>query len=153
MIFLLDRLRLETLTFPPDLPNACARAFEEELQRPWSRIWCIEEEGTLVAFLSVWFVADEVHVIDVATAVSHRRRGLARALLFVMFDETKKQHSRLAVLEVRRSNVSAIALYRAFGFYAAHLRPAYYADGEDGVEMHCVFDVGSGAVVVRGDEV
>ena len=39
------------------------------------------------------------------------------------------------LLEVRRSNAAAIALYRALGFFAMGVRARYYPDDEDAVEM------------------
>jgi ribosomal-protein-alanine N-acetyltransferase len=39
------------------------------------------------------------------------------------------------MLEVRRSNAPAIALYRALGFLHDTVRRGYYQDGEDAVLM------------------
>ena len=53
---------------------------------------------------------------------------------------------RHVLLEVRRSNAPAIALYRALGFFAMGVRARYYPDDEDAVEMVLAFDSGD-----RGD--
>jgi ribosomal protein S18 acetylase RimI-like enzyme len=43
-------------------------------------------------------------------------------------------------LEVRRSNVAAIALYLEAGFAAVGIRERYYANDEDAVEMALTLD-------------
>jgi len=57
------------------------------------------------------------------------------------------------LLEVRRSNTPAIRLYRACGFFAMGLRPRYYPDDEDAIEMVVLFDVETRLIVQRKDEV
>jgi ribosomal-protein-alanine N-acetyltransferase len=57
------------------------------------------------------------------------------------------------LLEVRRSNGAAIALYRRVGFFAMGVRARYYPDDEDAVEMVLMLDPETGAVVAHGDEV
>jgi ribosomal protein S18 acetylase RimI-like enzyme len=61
--------------------------------------------------------------------------------------------ARHLLLEVRRSNGPAIALYRALGFFAMGVRARYYPDDEDAVEMVLAFDAVTGEVVPRSDEV
>ncbi|MFO0671703.1 MAG: GNAT family N-acetyltransferase [Polyangiaceae bacterium] len=85
-------------------------------------------------------MADEVHVLDVATARSAQRRGIARALMTELVTLTKAQPVRHVLLEVRRSNAPAIRLYRSLGFFATNVRRRYYDDGEDAVEMRLVLD-------------
>jgi ribosomal protein S18 acetylase RimI-like enzyme len=57
------------------------------------------------------------------------------------------------LLEVRRSNAAAIALYRVFGFFAMGVRARYYPDDEDAVEMVLLFDQVTGKIVEHEDEV
>src|SRR5687768_15728706 len=48
----------------------------------------------------------------------------------------RARSARLVLLEVRRSNAAAIALYRALGFEEAGVRRGYYSDdGEDALEF------------------
>ena len=57
------------------------------------------------------------------------------------------------LLEVRRSNLPAIALYRGLGFFAMGVRRRYYPDDEDAIEMVLVFDTETGEIVPHPDEV
>jgi ribosomal-protein-alanine N-acetyltransferase len=127
----------------------------DEFARPWSRLWVAREEGSdeVVAFLVSWHVADELHVLNVTTRTDRRRRGIGRALIERAVAYGCEKRVKHILLEVRRSNHGAIALYRAVGFFATGVRPRYYSDDEDAVEMALVFDPESGKAVVRGDVV
>ena len=46
-----------------------------EIQRPWARLWVARDERVVVAFVIAWHVADELHVLNVATREDRRRRG------------------------------------------------------------------------------
>jgi ribosomal-protein-alanine N-acetyltransferase len=126
----------------------------EELERAWARLWIARSEpkGKVTAFLVAWHVVDELHILDVATLPAQRRRGFARALLEVVMGYAREKDVRHILLEVRRSNVPAIKLYRAHGFWAMGLRPKYYPDGEDAVEMVLRFDE-QGRVIGSKDEI
>jgi len=127
---------------------------EDELGRPWSRLWVArEDEQTVVAFVVSWHVADELHVLNVATREDRRRRGIARALMAGVVEYVRQQRIRHVLLEVRRSNHAAIALYRKLGFFAMGIRARYYGDDEDAVEMVLMLDPDTGAVLPRIDEV
>lgn len=124
----------------------------EELERPWARLWLARREGATLAFILAWHVADELHVLDIATRPDVRRTGLGRKLMDHALTYARKSGVRHILLEVRRSNTPAIRLYRACGFYAMGVRPKYYADNEDAVEMALLLDA-SGEILRRADEV
>jgi ribosomal-protein-alanine N-acetyltransferase len=74
------------------------------------------------------------HVMNVAVDPTQRRRGIATAMLTSLLARVE-HHSQLT-LEVRRSNLGAIALYESFGFRSAGVRRRYYQDnGEDAIVM------------------
>jgi ribosomal-protein-alanine N-acetyltransferase len=122
--------------------------FRGELKKPWARLWVAREAGEgVVAFLVGWHVADEVHVLNLTTRADRRRKGMARALMLELIAYARRHRVARALLEVRRSNCGAIALYRALGFFATGVRARYYADDEDALEMTLAFDPMTGAVV------
>jgi ribosomal-protein-alanine N-acetyltransferase len=135
-----------------------ASQIREELARPWARLWVArggESEAKslpTVAFLLAWHVADELHVLDVATHPELRRRGYGRALMQQSLAYAREHAIKHLLLEVRRSNSPAIRLYRDCGFFAMGLRKKYYPDDEDAVEMALVLDE-RGEVDHRPDEV
>jgi ribosomal-protein-alanine N-acetyltransferase len=74
------------------------------------------------------------HVMNVSVDPAHRRRGIAGALLRALLERVGEDAP--LTLEVRTSNAAAIALYEAFGFRSAGVRPRYYQDnGEDAMIM------------------
>jgi ribosomal-protein-alanine N-acetyltransferase len=92
--------------------------------------------GVILGFAVVWLVHDELHVLNVAVAPEARRLGVARAVLGKVEAGAREQGARVAMLEVRRSNAPAIALYLALGYREVGIRPRYYAeDGEDAIVM------------------
>jgi ribosomal-protein-alanine N-acetyltransferase len=131
----------------------------EEISRPFTHAWVARlpsrtGRGAPVGYIVTWHVADELHVLNVATLLSQRRRGVGRALMDVSLAYARERKIRLVVLEVRFGNKAAIQLYRTLGFFAIGLRPGYYADnGEDALEMVLVLDPETGQVVPGRDEV
>lgn len=113
---------------------------KKELSQEWSTVLVAEElgpKGSIIrGFAIFWLVADEVHVLNVATDVEHRRRGVGRLLMEAVLQLGRDRQCRLATLEVRRGNLAALGLYQSLGFRAVGMRPAYYQDDrEDAVVM------------------
>jgi ribosomal-protein-alanine N-acetyltransferase len=111
---------------------------ERELEHAWSQVLLAQDglDGPVVGYIVFWLVHDEVHVLNVATALEARRRGVGRALMDVAEQEGRRRGARIATLEVRSSNVPAIALYRAIGYRQVGVRPNYYAEErEDAIVM------------------
>jgi [ribosomal protein S18]-alanine N-acetyltransferase len=141
-----DALHIRRLTYA-DLPQIITlerRAFSTpwslamfvlELSKPAG--WCLAavRDDTLVGYLvcsrydTVW------HIMNVAVDPAHRRAGIATALIEGLIERIHDPRARYT-LEVRESNVGAIALYERYGFRAAGRRRRYYQDnGEDAVIM------------------
>ena len=114
-----------------------AKVFLEEMQRDWAHVDVVRDpERRVVAFSNYWVVADEVHVLNLATHPGERRSGHASRLLAQIIDVGRERKCRFVTLEVRRSNAGALRLYRRFGFRAVGVRPNYYAeDQEDAIVM------------------
>lgn len=124
---------------------------ESTFKAPWTREMFLQElrqrdelayslvalvGGRVVGYALNWFVADEVHIVNLAVHPHWRRRGIARHLLREVFDCARRRGMAIATLEVRFHNQAAIALYRSIGFREVALRKKYYADnGEDALVM------------------
>ena len=110
----------------------------EEMARDWAFVDVVRDRArrTVVAFSNYWVVADEVHLLNLATHPEARRAGHASRLLAHIIEVGRDRRCRFVTLEVRRSNAAASRLYRRFGFRAVGVRPNYYAeDQEDAIVM------------------
>jgi len=112
--------------------------FASELAKPTSlSLGAFDPETKeLVGYLIISRYVDAWHVMNVAVAETHRRRGIARTLLARLFEVTSTDERRGYTLEVRVSNLAAIRLYEGLGFHARGVRRGYYTDNrEDAVIM------------------
>ncbi len=107
--------------------------FASELAKPSSLSLGAFEPGTgeLTGYLIISRYVDAWHVMNVAVAPAHRRRGIARLLLDRLFEVTSTDERRGYTLEVRVSNEGAIELYEKLGFKARGVRRGYYTDNRE----------------------
>ena len=114
-------------------PTPWSRAmFVAELRKPSSlALGAFTEEDALIGYAFVSRYVDAWHVMNVAVAPEHRRRGVAGALLERVFGVTAVAPRRGYTLEVRVSNAGAIRLYERLGFEARGTRRAYYTDNRE----------------------
>ncbi len=130
-------LEIETGSYPRPWSEL---QFQQELDATYSRIDLLLSDGELAGYICYWLAADEMHILNVATAPAFRRRGVARRLFEHALEQAKELNVERACLEVRAGNAGAIALYRDFGFCDDCVRRGYYTDGEDALLMSCALD-------------
>jgi ribosomal-protein-alanine N-acetyltransferase len=124
-------ISIERRSFPTPWSLAM---FVLELSKPSGICLAATEEDELLGYL-VCSRYDQVwHLMNVAVEPERRRGGIARALIGRLFEEAGT--GLPFTLEVRISNLQAIAMYEGFGFRSAGLRRRYYHDnGEDALIM------------------
>jgi [ribosomal protein S18]-alanine N-acetyltransferase len=122
---------------------------------------CIGERDSRILVYGVLMLAPgEAQLLNLSVVPDARRLGLGRALLRRFIDDAGRLGAEQLFLEVRPSNIAAIALYETEGFARVGRRDAYYpragpdAAREDALVMrrslepdpaHAVFvDVASG---------
>lgn len=112
------------------------RSFTNELDNPQS-IFAVGFSGSvLAAYGGVWMCVDEAHITNVAVRADLRQRGFGRQMVKYLMHGAKEQGMTCATLEVRASNVAAIALYENLGFAQVGLRKRYYPNNrEDAIVM------------------
>jgi ribosomal-protein-alanine N-acetyltransferase len=124
---------IERHSFKLPWPRA---TFEAELRRDWARVDVSLDGRTVIGFCNYWLVANELHILAIATRPDRRRAGIGGQLLAHALDRARDIGCTLATLEVRRGNVPAIAMYERAGFRTVHVRERYYQDdGEDALVM------------------
>jgi ribosomal-protein-alanine N-acetyltransferase len=107
------------------------RMFEEELTRAHARLDLARRDAAVAGYLNYWLVADEVHLLAIATHPDVRRGGIGRALMRHLVDGARASRARLVTLEVRARNEAARELYRRFGFVEVATRRGYYGDDDE----------------------
>ena len=88
-----------------------------------------ETEDGLVGFLVCSRYVDIWHLMNVAVDEPARRAGVASRLIEGLLEEAG--HDERYTLEVRISNVAAIAMYERLGFRPAGRRLRYYHDNNE----------------------
>ena len=126
--------------------NAIERIERASYPTPWSRSMfasevakpssiCLGafdlETDELAGYLVISRYVDVWHVMNVAVAPQHRRQGIATTLLERLFELTAGRGRRGYTLEVRVSNVGAVALYGRLGFKPRGVRRGYYTDNRE----------------------
>ena len=87
-------------------------------------LWLVALDGeTVVGYVGSQTVLQEADMMNIAVADSHRRQGIARALVEELI---RQLDAYQLTLEVRASNAGAIALYDSLGFTQVGLRKNYY---------------------------
>lgn len=107
-------------------------AFVSEFSYPGAIYYLALDGDEPVGYAGMREIAGEGHITNVAVREKYRRQGIARSLLEKLFDAGPASFT----LEVRRSNLAAISLYKLLGFSPEGVRKGYYADNkEDAVIM------------------
>lgn len=99
---------------------------------------CAEDETGPLGYVGLMTVLDEGYISNVAVAPEARRRGIADALLTELAARTCETLSFLT-LEVRESNVPAIALYEKHGFSVVGRRRSYYEKPQEDALLMTLF--------------
>ncbi|OZA92079.1 GNAT family N-acetyltransferase [Altererythrobacter sp. H2] len=113
------------------------RQVEDSLALPSTHYVVLSADGTPLAegepaagFALSRHLAGEAELLLLGVDPAWRGRGIARALLSIVFAEARNRGAEQLFLEMRHNN-PAERLYRAIGFEPVGRRPAYYklADG------------------------
>ncbi len=114
--------------------------FEEELLLDLAHPCVMKTSETLVGFMDYWIIKDEMHLITIAIDPSYRRLGLGSKFVDYLVNQAEKKQVKKIFLDVRKSNVAAIALYEKFNFSKIGIRKKYYSDNnEDAIVMERKF--------------
>ena len=128
-------------------------AIEQTVQPyPWTRgnfsdalsggYRCVVDEiqNEIVSYAVLMPVLDEAELLTIGVAAGRQRQGLGRTMLAAQMRWAKTNNMRRIFLEVRVSNLPAIALYRKTGFIEIGARRGYYRNAqgcEDALVMAC----------------
>lgn len=109
--------------------------FRHLIEQPHCRGLVVVCGAEIVGYLLAYEVVDEGELINIGVVPRERGQRIGSQLLKHWLDFLRSQAFVAVFLEVRMSNVPAIALYEAQGFERTGMRKKYYADGEDALTM------------------
>ena len=150
-------VRFRAMT-PFDIPGVAA-VEKASYQFPWSegifrdclRVGYLcrvaECDGEVVAYGIVAMGAGEAHVLNICVGEQMRGRGIGRQMLMLLLERSSQAGMQDVFLEVRPTNMHAIALYQSVGFIVVGRRRGYYqaVDGrEDALVLKLSIPVKSG---------
>lgn len=105
---------------------------EKPINSPFSIEVVYIEKGLVIGYLSYSIMYEKAEINNVYVLKKYRNQGIGSKLLEYLLEKCKICEN--ITLEVRKDNVSALQLYKKFGFKEAALRENYY-NGVDGILM------------------
>lgn len=84
----------------------------------------------IIGYISFSCIFD-IEIESVLVKSSYQRQGIGTLLLNYIFKFAKENKISNVFLEVRKSNIGAISLYRKLGFSNISIRKKYYENSED----------------------
>jgi len=105
--------------------------FRLGLERKAFKVIGIRIDGELVGYMAFSLILDEMEILNLAVRSDYRRKGLAAILLQKSFDICIENKIKKSFLDVKESNMPALALYRNFGYKKIGVRKKYYPDTKE----------------------
>ncbi len=102
------------------------RDFQTYLDREEGLFLVLAEEEKVLGYMGVILAPPEGDITNVSVSRAARGRGIGTALVKEMLRRTEERGVHTLFLEVRKSNETAIRLYRREGFREVGLRKNYY---------------------------
>lgn len=107
------------------------KSVASELENPLA-LWLVAMDGErLVGYVGSQTVLGEADMMNVAVDPEYRRQGVAGALVTALAQRLAQQGNVSLMLEVRASNVPAMALYQKLGFEQVGRRKDYYRNPKE----------------------
>lgn len=89
----------------------------------------LRQDGKVVGFCFVMLAPDVAHLLVIGVSRAQHRRGLGSLLMGWCEQVAREQELPAVMLEVRPSNVAALAFYEKIGFERIGVRRGYYPTG------------------------
>ncbi|MDR2881880.1 MAG: ribosomal protein S18-alanine N-acetyltransferase [Azoarcus sp.] len=136
---------MRSLSFVPMSEHDLAWVVEQEAclhPFPWSlgnfsdslaaghSCWLMRDAGVPVGYAVMLGVLDEAHLLNISVVHAAQGCGLGSRLLEYLLSVARSSGVRQFFLEVRPSNLLALALYRRAGFVEIGRRKGYYPASE-----------------------
>lgn len=104
---------------------------EKELRNNLAIYTVVKENDKVVGYGGMWHVVNEGHITNIAVHKDYRRKGIGNIIVNKLIEIAEEKEMIGLTLEVRKSNVPALELYRKNGFKLEGIRPEYYEDNKE----------------------
>ena len=105
--------------------------FKRGLRKRKTHLYVARLHNEIIGYIVLDIFSGEGHLMNIAVASVHRRRGVAKYLLASALEIVQKNKVDEVFLEVAVGNTAALQLYRQFDFQVCGIRKRYYRNGED----------------------
>ena len=107
---------------------AAKEIYDELAKKEKQELLFLEKENEIIGYIGLWFLGDQCQITTIATDQKYQGQGYASQLMEYTLEKSEALHYQNVNLEVRVSNVKAIALYEKFGFKNVAIRKRYYSN-------------------------
>ena len=83
-------------------------------------------ENKIIGYIKIWNIIGESHIEQIGVLNNFRKQGIAEKLLLLSIKYCIDNGSKKILLECRKSNTSAISLYKKYMFKIISVRKNYY---------------------------
>ena len=101
-------------------------SISSELNNPLSYWLVAEDNGVIAGYVGSQSVLDAADMMNIAVSSDYRRQGIGQALIESLVAHLLQKNVIALLLEVRVSNIPAVALYEKLGFEQVGRRRGYY---------------------------
>ena len=132
-----NKMNIEIRKMDAESAHLAAELEKLCFSEPWSEKAILEEaergffvaayiDGVFAGYAGMTCVLDERDVCNIATVPELRGRGVGMALTQALIESARETGASVVMLEVRKSNAAAIALYEKSGFTLVGRRKNFY---------------------------
>lgn len=107
------------------------RSMEGELGNPMKLYYVAVLDGKVIGYAGMWHVVTEGHITNIAVDPEYRGMGAGNALMTKIMETAEEKDMLGVTLEVRKSNETALGLYKKHGFVLSGIRKEYYEDNKE----------------------
>ncbi len=111
---------------------------EQNSEKAQKSLGVFGNHSCITGYIGMYISFEEADITNVAVSPSHRQKGYGNALVASAIQKAKEKQIERIFLEVRVSNLPAIALYKKMGFENLGVRKNFYDyPKEDAYIMGC----------------
>ena len=139
------QLRLMTINDIEEVIKGEEKVFDESLgydmlyselvMNPFANYFVLEIDKKVSGYIGVWIDEDHSEIINFYVDEEYQNMGFGSMMLEFVIELCLMSKVPNISLEVRESNLKAIALYNKYGFEFSHKRKEYYKNGEDALVL------------------